>query len=52
MIKKVLEFVLSILLKLWPKSRWANLFYLIVGFALANWDIIKKLVEEIGKLFS
>jgi len=52
MLKKVLEIGLNLIMKLWPKSRWGNLVYLILGFALSNYDVLKKLVEEIGKLFS
>jgi len=52
MIKKLLQAILTLVKAVWPKSRWGNLVYLIVGFVLSYWDVLQKLFEEIGKLFS
>ena len=39
--------LLSFIMKLFPKSRWGNVAYLIVGFAVANYDEIVELIEKL-----
>lgn len=48
--KKLLKAIRLILKTLWPKSRWANLVYLILGFVVAHFADIKDLIEAIKEL--
>jgi len=52
--KKILEFIAKVIKMLFPKSRWGNVIYLIIGLILANYEVFEgfmKLVKDIINLF-
>jgi hypothetical protein len=49
--KSLAAFVKDMALKLWPKSRWANLIYLLLGAATASTVNLPDLIQAIINLF-
>jgi hypothetical protein len=45
--KQILEAIKLMVKTLWPKSRWGNLIYLIVGFVLSQYDVLLELWKAI-----
>ena len=45
--KVILQAVLDVAKKLFPKSRWGNVIYLVIGFAIANYDSIAELFQAL-----
>ena len=43
--------LLGLLKAICPKSRWGNIIYLVVGYAVANGDQIEQLLNQIVALF-
>lgn len=49
--KSLLQVVQQIVHILFPKSRWGNVAYLIIGFVLANWQVFTDFISLIQSLF-
>lgn len=49
--KQILEAINLVVKTLWPKSRWGNLIYLIVGFILSEYDALLELWRAILAIF-
>lgn len=47
----ILEALASVLKALFPKSRWANAVYFIIGFLIASWAAILTLLDQLKELF-
>jgi hypothetical protein len=47
----LLKALKSLLKMLFPKSRFGNVIYLVIGFLLANWESLNELIESILKIF-
>jgi len=48
--KAFLELLLKVVKSLFPKSRWGNVAYLILGFVIANYDAVIEIIKSIGDL--
>ncbi len=48
--KPFFELLLKIIKSLFPKSRWGNVAYLILGFIIANYDAVVEIIKSIGDL--
>jgi hypothetical protein len=51
MFKTIANTVMLILKKLCPESRWANVIYLALGYAIANSDNISEFISQVIALF-
>jgi len=49
--KVVLTALKTVLNVIWPKSKWANAIYLVLGLIIAQFDTIKEVVQAIIALF-
>jgi len=49
--KVVLTALKTVLNVIWPKAKWANALYLIIGLVIAQFDAIKEVVQAIMALF-
>lgn len=49
-LKMFLQSILSLLKFVFPKSRIANLIYLILGYLLSNWDALTALIEGLVEI--
>ena len=49
--KAVLTALKSIVNIIFPKSKWGNVIYLILGFAISQFDAIKALIDSVSSLF-
>ena len=49
--KQILEAIGLIVKTLWPKSRWGNLIYLIIGYILSQYDVLLELWQAILAIF-
>jgi hypothetical protein len=45
--KAILSTLLNVVKILFPKSRWGNAIYLIIGFAVANYDNIAAFINQL-----
>lgn len=50
--KKILELILKIARRIFPKSRFANIVYLIIGYFLANWTDLEELLNSVIELLN
>lgn len=49
---KTSDFLLKLAKAVFPKSRWGNVAYLVLGVVISNWDNITKFVKELIAAFS
>lgn len=49
-IRTLLKAVQTILKTLFPKSRLANILYLVIGFILAQWEPLLELIEKLKEI--
>lgn len=49
--KQILEGIRVMVYTLWPKSRWGNLIYLILGFVVSEYGVLQELWQAIMALF-
>ncbi len=46
--KSILKLIERIIKFMFPKSRWGNIFYLLIGYVIANWESIMHLLNSLG----
>ena len=51
MLKQILEMAQKVIKIIFPKSRWGNVLYLVIGFLLSYYEPISELVQALLALF-
>ena len=46
----ILNATLTVYKLVMPKTRWANIVYLVLGYLLSQWDTLEKVVTELINL--
>jgi hypothetical protein len=51
MLKRILQMAQKVIKIIFPKSRWGNVLYLVIGFLLSYYEPISEFVQTLLALF-
>lgn len=51
MVKQILQMAQKVIKIIFPKSRWGNVLYLVIGFLLSYYEPISEFVKALFEMF-